>query len=157
MYDFSKAHYDDTCDFLLDTDFRALFEIRDIEFSWSVLKYFISEAVFLFTPKIFVSHSNDPKWFNSEIRHHLKCLQCLRRKFKSHPTLHIMNKIQQSEKNLQSKIQQAKSNYESKLIASFHSISSRSSLLSCLLLYPLYLWPELPSSCYVSRQSVCCQ
>ena len=35
-----------------------------------------------------------------------------------------MNKIQQSEKNLQSKIQQAKSNYESKLIASFHSTSS---------------------------------
>ena len=82
--------------------------------------------MFLFTPKIFVSHSNDPKCFNSEIRHHLKCLQSLRRKFKSHQTLHIMNKIQQSEKSLQSKIQQAKSNFESKLIASFHSTSSRS-------------------------------
>ena len=126
VYDFSKAHYDAMCDFLLDTDFRALFESRDIEFSWLVLKYFISEAMFLFTPKIFVSHRNDPKWFNSEIRHHLKCLRSLRRKFKSHPMLHIMNKIQQSEKNLQSKIQQAKSNYESKLIASFHSTSSRS-------------------------------
>ena len=103
MYDVSKAHYDGMCDFLLDTDFRALFESRDIEFSWSVLKYFISKAVFLFTPKIFVSHSNDPKWFNSEISHHLKCFRSLRRKFKSHPMLQIMNKIQQSEKIFKAK------------------------------------------------------
>ena len=79
------------CDFLLDSDFRALFESMDIEFVWFIIKSFIFEAVFLFTPKIFVSHRHDPKWFNSEIRHHLQCLRSMRRKCKSCPTLHKKN------------------------------------------------------------------
>ena len=74
FYDFSKANYNGMCEFLLDSDFRALFESRNIEFFWSVLKKNINVAVSLFIPKVFVSHSNDPKWFNSEIRHHIKCL-----------------------------------------------------------------------------------
>ena len=118
VYDFSKANYNSMCDFLLDSDFSALFESMDIEFVWSVIKSFIYDAMFLFTPKIFVSHRHDPKWFNSEIRHHLKCLRSMRRKFKSHPTFHMDNKIQQSEKLLQSRIEQAKVVYESKLIES---------------------------------------
>ena len=73
VYDFSKANYNSMCDFLLDSDFRALFESIDIEFVSSVIKSFIFEAVFLFTCKNFVSHCHDPKWFNSEIRHHQKC------------------------------------------------------------------------------------
>ena len=52
VYDFSKANYNSMCDFLLDSDFRALFESMDIEFVWSVIKSFIFEAVFLFTRKI---------------------------------------------------------------------------------------------------------
>ena len=52
VYDFSKANYNSMCDFLLDSDFRALFESMDIEFVWSVIKSFIFETVFLFTPKI---------------------------------------------------------------------------------------------------------
>ena len=60
FYDFSKTNYNGMCDFLLDSDFRTLFESRDIEFVWSVFKYFIYVAVSLFTPKVFVSHSNDP-------------------------------------------------------------------------------------------------
>ena len=47
IYDFSKANYNSMCDFLLDSDFRALFESMDIEFAWSVIKSFIFEAVFL--------------------------------------------------------------------------------------------------------------
>ena len=80
VYDFSKANYNSMCEFLLDSDFRALFESMDIDFVWSVIKSFIFE---LFTPKIFVSHCHDPKWFNSEIRHHQKCLRSMRRKCKS--------------------------------------------------------------------------
>ena len=56
VYDFSKANYNGMCDFLLDSDFRALFENRDIEIVWSVFKCFIYVAVSLFTPKVFVSH-----------------------------------------------------------------------------------------------------
>ena len=54
VYDFYKTNYDGMCDFLLDSDFRALSESRDIEFVWSVLKYFISEVVFMFTPNFLV-------------------------------------------------------------------------------------------------------
>ena len=130
VYDFSKANYNSMCDFLLDSDFSALFESMDIEFVWSVIKSFILEAVFLFTPKIFVRHRHDPKWFNSEIRHHQKCLRSMRRKCKSCPKLRMKNKIQQSEKLLQSRIEQAKANYESKLIESYHSRSHSSAIHS---------------------------
>ena len=70
------------------------------------------------------------KWFNSEIRHHQKCLRSMRRKCKSCPTLRMKNKIQQSEKLLQSRIEQAKANYESKLIESYHSRSHSSAIHS---------------------------
>ena len=139
VYDFSKANYNSMCDFLLDSDFRALFESMDIEFVWSVIKSFIFEAVFLFTPKIFVTHRHDPKWFNSEIHHHQKCLRSMRRKCKSCPTLRMKNKIQQSEKLLQSRIVQAKANYESKLSPTI-----------LVLIYSLNLRPKLSSSCYGS-------
>ena len=90
---------------------------------------FIFEAVSLFTPKIYVSHRHNPKWFNSEIRHHLQCLRSMRRKCKSHPTLHLKNKTQLSEKLLQSRIEQAKVDNESKLIESYHSCRHCSSAI----------------------------
>ena len=84
----------------------------------------------LFTLKIFVSHCHDPKWFNSEIRHHQKCLRSMRRKCKSCPTLRMKNKIQQSEKLLQSRIEQTNVNYESKMIESYYSRSHSSAIHS---------------------------
>ena len=86
VFDFSKANYLAICDFLLDSDFSQLFHSKNIELVWFMIKSLIFEAMFLFVPKVFVRHCHDPKWFNSEIRHHLKCLRSMRKKYKLHPT-----------------------------------------------------------------------
>ena len=67
---------------------------------------------------MYLKHCHDPKWFNSDIRHHLKCLRTMRRKYKSNPTQHRKNKIKLSEEQLQIKMTQAKSSFEYNLIQS---------------------------------------
>ena len=87
-------------------------------------KSLIFEAMFLFVPKVFVRHCHDPKWFNSEIRHHLKCLRSMRKKYKLHPTPQRRVKINSSEILLQCKMEQAKVAYETNLIESHQTHSS---------------------------------
>ena len=72
MFDFSKANYDDLCSFLLDVDFSVCFQSNNIYFIWFT---FIYEAMSLFNPKIRLKRRYGPEWFNSDIRHHLKCLE----------------------------------------------------------------------------------
>ena len=69
VFDFSKANFSLIHDFLLESDFSIVFEYNDLEFIWFLLKSLIFEAINLFVPKNFVRDSQDPKWFNSEIRH----------------------------------------------------------------------------------------
>ena len=73
---------------------------------------------------MYVKHRKCPKWFNSDIRHHLNCLRTLRRRNKSRPSNNLMRKIQISEELLKLKMTQAKSNFESKLIESLQSGTS---------------------------------
>ena len=135
VFDFSKANFNSICNFLLDSDFSVLLNSKDIEYIWFVIKSFIFESMSLFVPKIFVRHHQDPKWFNSEIRHHLKYLRSMRKKYKSHPTLHRREKIQYSENCLQNKIEQAKVAYETKLIGSHQSRASPA-------IYSYHLWSK---------------
>ena len=81
-----------------------------------MFKSFLFKAMSLFIPKILVRRRQGPKWFDSEIRHYQKCLRTMRRKLKSHPTLHNMNKVKCIEDILQSKLVQAKTNFETELI-----------------------------------------
>ena len=92
-----------------------------IYYIWATIKSFIFEAMSLFVPKKRMKNHQGPKWFNSDIRHHLKCLRTKRRKFNSRPTLHQQNSIEASEDLLQQKMVQAKSNFERKLIESLQS------------------------------------
>ena len=101
-----------------------MFEYSDLEFIWFLLKSLIFEAINLFVPKIFVRDSQDPKWFNSEIQHLLKCLCSMRRKFKAYPSQYREDKIKDFEVLLQHKREEAKSAYESKLIKSLQSHGS---------------------------------
>ena len=68
VFDFSKANFGLISDFLLESDFSIVFEYNDLEFIWFLLNSLIFEAINLFVPKIFVRDSQDPKWFNSEVR-----------------------------------------------------------------------------------------
>ena len=44
------------------------------------------------------SYSHQPKWFDSSIRNHIKCLHTLRRKHSKHPTITLRSKIEELEK-----------------------------------------------------------
>ena len=70
VFDFSKANFTDLCSFLLDFDFSACFQSYDIEFIWSTIKSIIFVAISLFVPKTYLKQRQEPKWFNSDIRHH---------------------------------------------------------------------------------------
>ena len=75
----------------------------------------------LYVPKVRKRTHQGPKWFDSGIRYHLKCLRTLHRKYNSHPTLLILSKLKSSEHQLQLKMVSSKSEYEAKLIAHFRS------------------------------------
>ena len=73
----------------------------------------------LFIPKVRLKSYQHPKWFNSDIRHHLNCLRTLRRKLRIHPSEHIKSRIDSSEEALKEKMSSAKSMFETELIKSF--------------------------------------
>ena len=85
VFDFSKANFTDISSILLDFDFSVCFQSYDIEFIWSTIKSVIFLVISLFVPKIKLKPINEPKWFNSEIRHHHNCLRKMKRKYKIHP------------------------------------------------------------------------
>ena len=122
VFDFCKADYSRISSFLLDSDFSPVFESDNIEFIWSFIKSLIYEAMSLFIPKKQVKCRRDPIWFNSDIRHQLKCLRTLKRRSRLNSTPQCENKIQQLEDSLQLKLGLAKSHYETKLIESYHTI-----------------------------------
>ena len=121
VFDYSRADFEGICSYLMDVDFNDCLLSNDIEFIWFTIKSFIFEAMSMFIPKIVLGRHQYPKWFDSDIRHHLKCLQTLRRKYKSHPSQQRKIKINFSEKELQLKMSNAKSKFENKIIDSLQS------------------------------------
>ena len=100
-------------------DLSLCFQSEDIEFIWSFLNNLIGDAINKFVPTSSTSHNKQPIWFNSNIRHHIKCLRTLRCKFNKRPTDNNKMKNENSSNLLQAKITSAKANYESDLIMAF--------------------------------------
>ena len=78
----------------------------------------------LYIPKMMVKRRQDPVWFNSEIRHHLKRLRTMKRRFRVHATPQLESKIHQLDDFLQQKLILAKCNYETRLIETYQSSNS---------------------------------
>ena len=76
-------------------------------------------STILFLHLDFLILNKQPNWFNSNIRHHIKCLRTLWHKLNKHPTDYNKMKYKNSSNLLQTKISSA--NYESDLITSFAS------------------------------------
>ena len=85
LFDFCNADYESISSFLLESDFSVLYDCFDIEYIWFFIKSLIYKAMLLYIPRIQVKQRHGPKWFDSDIHHHLKCLRTLKRKFKTHP------------------------------------------------------------------------
>ena len=98
VFDFCKADYNGISSFLLDTDFSAVFESTNIEFIWFFIKSVIYQAMSLYIPKMMVKRRQD------EIRHHLKRLRTMKRRFRFHATPPLESKIHQLDDFLQQKL-----------------------------------------------------
>ena len=115
VFDYNNADYEGLCDYLLDSDFSVCLLSESIEQVWSFIKNTILEAMNLFIPKVKVKAKVHPKWFNSEIRHTIKCLRSLRRKCSLHPTVNNQSKLHSLEFQLNDLISSAKLCFENHL------------------------------------------
>ena len=66
-------------EFLAQYDFTLALNSSNTEFISLYLKTAINTALTLFVPQISVKVTNQPKWFNSFIRHKIKCLRTSKR------------------------------------------------------------------------------
>ena len=107
----------------------------------------------LYIPKVLIKRHKDPKWYDSDIRHNLKCLRTLKRKDKkSQPSPMRGNKINDLQHYVQSKLLHAKTNFENNLLESCTSSSVfsyiRSVSNSCTMPPTLHLDSDSASSDY---------
>ena len=118
LRNFSRGDFVGLCHYLSNSNFTPCYQTNDIEFVWSFISTTIKNAMDHFIPFTIVHQAHQPKWFNSSIRHRIKCLNTLRRKCNKHPTATIRTKIEESEKSLQAEISKAKIDYEANLVSS---------------------------------------
>ena len=80
-FDFTKGDYDSLCYFLSNSDFSPCLESDNIEHVWCYISELIKDGIKQFIPTIRVNRYNQPKWFNSSIRHNINRVRTLRRKY----------------------------------------------------------------------------
>ena len=102
-------------------DFTLALNSSNTEFIWSYLKTAINCAVNLYVPQVHVNKANHPKWFNSTIRHKIKCLRTIKRQLARHSTESKKLKVTSLQNEIQHMVAEAKSTYESKLVLDYAS------------------------------------
>ena len=119
-FDFSRGDYTSLNHFLSISDFSVCYESNNIEHVWTYISNLIKDGIRQFIPNTRKNcDQNEPKWFNSSIRHNKNCVRTLRRKYNKHPTKQNETKLANLENSLQAIINQVKTDYESNLISNF--------------------------------------
>ena len=88
----------------------------DIESAWACFKDIISGAVSQLVPKICPRKHPRPKWFNSEIQHHLNQVHTLRRRYRSKPSTNLLSQHSLAEAKLSDEMSAAKHDFEAQLV-----------------------------------------
>ena len=88
---------------------------------WSKIFSTLSDAMNIYIPKFRLHSHQFPKWFSPELRHRLKCLRTLRRKYKRSPSNHNFECLRMAEEKFQQDVKDCKSKYETYLINSYAS------------------------------------
>ena len=116
VFDYKNADMNNFLSYMLDCDFSDCLQSDNIEFIWSYIKSCIYTAMNMYIPRVKRRWHKFPCWFTPDIKHHLNCLNTLKRKSKICPTDHNISKWKSSMKILQDKITSAKKRYETHLI-----------------------------------------
>jgi len=120
-FDYNNACLEDMNQFFSQYDFAL--ELNS-EFIRLYLKTAINGAPNLYVPKISIKKSNQPKWFNSTIRHKIKCLRTSKRQLTRHPTARKRLKVTNLRNELQQMISEAKTDYETRLALNYAHTNS---------------------------------
>ena len=123
-FGFTKGDYDSLC-YFLNFDFSPCLESNNIEHVWCYISELIKDGIKQFISTIRVNRYNQPKWFNSSIRHNINRVRTLRCKYNRHPSEMNKLKLENNETLLQAEITNAKADYESTLISSFSYNNSK--------------------------------
>jgi len=97
MFNYPKGEYVGLCDHLTNIDFFPCLQSHDVQFIWSFIESTVLNAMNHFIPKIKIHNHQQPKWYTSDIKHHIKCLKTLHCKYKRHPTEYYATAIKNSE------------------------------------------------------------
>ncbi|XP_019854575.1 PREDICTED: uncharacterized protein LOC109583601 [Amphimedon queenslandica] len=90
IFDYTKADLDNLHSYLLGLHPPPACDVNSV---WYFLKDSILMARSLFIPSVHRTPRTDPPWFTKEIRHSLKCLRSLHRRYHHHPTSHLSSRI----------------------------------------------------------------
>ena len=113
-------------EFLYQYSFNLVLSSSNTEFIRTFIKTAINSSINQFILEFPVKHTHQPKWFNSDIRHKIKCLHTLKRKYINHPTDNTKVELTNLRVVLESMITEAKSDYKSNLALAYaHSNNSR--------------------------------
>ena len=116
FFNYSKANWEEMNFYFSQYNFNELTEILDIDSAWACFKNIISEAVLQFVPKICPRKHPRPKWFNSEIQHHLNKVHTLRRRCRSKPSTNLLSQLSLAEAELSEQMSTAKHDFEFQLV-----------------------------------------
>ena len=85
----------------------------------------------LFVPKIPLEESNQPKWYNSTIRHKIKCLRTSKRQLNRYPNARKKSQVTNLQNETQQLIAQAKTDCETRFVLSYAHTNSNK-ILRCI-------------------------
>lgn len=130
-----KANWEEIYLFLSQYDFKELYEISNLENSWTYFKDIISAAVLQFVLRISSRKHPRPKWFNSEIQHHLNQVHTLRRRHRRNPSPTFSSQLSLAEAKLSKEMSTAKQDFKFQLIW-LQTIKLQQHFISTSTLYP---------------------
>jgi len=113
ILDYSKADFKSINIYLSHIDFTPCFQSSDVELVWSFIKETLMNSIHQFVPSITIKPNAFPKWFTSSLKHKIKCLRSLKKRYSRSPTPHIKQRIQGAKLNIADESLSTRSTYES--------------------------------------------
>ena len=119
VFDYAKGDYVGLNEYLLGCDLTDLYNSSDTEEIWNILKRHILTGMNRFIPKVKLRSRQFPVWFTPHLRHLIKCLRTLQRKYTKNPTTNNFQRLVFAQCSFQDTSRAAKSVYEQNLIQNY--------------------------------------
>ena len=112
VFNYAKGDYNGLSEYLLSRDLSVLFNSSDVEEVWHLLRSYIISGMNLFIPKTRLCARQFPFWFIPQLRHTIKCLRTLQRKFNKNLSPNNHQRLTSAQQSFHAANIAAKSSYE---------------------------------------------